>query len=537
MANLVKRDELRATSSCHPGLRERRVASQLVSLVVWIPRRVLVGAALITLVLPASLVSGDGDSADVQRSISFGKTTPTGPPQIQRVEGDGIVCATGFRDPLCDPYSNHIIVRNSLGPCEPGFEVPCIEAVFARTTTNDWRAGTSLGALSSISNQAWAAKPEFSVGVPRHSNLYRFPEISHGRGELFEVNPRFVQFINRGNINPRYQLSAFIGAVYPDSTPRSSSDGCIPDLQDCWRYATNPTSNEFKLVLRLPRMPQFGWYTGQIHAPSVSYETLASGTNQPFRLTVAGGSLQVPTVSATFRSSDSDESAAWNRLTNTLFGRRWDLNVNFRPIDHSQYIKAVEAYPGFDIATENSSQWTFVADQVIGEMGSLAACYLPRSSGDWSEGFLGLMSSNALTYDSLLPVFGDADSTLRYRVSSPHLTPSGEPTKGYYTLLLSRRFANCVWKISTNSPVRASLEVLDEDGQQSVAVTSLGVDDAFVRFAATGFGFSEKTLVAKLMPVATKQERTTTIRCVRGKTVRRISGVDARCPKGFKQRP
>ena len=144
----------------------------------------------------------------------------------------------------------------------------------------------------------------------------------------------------------------------------------------------------------------------------------------------------------------------------------------------------------------------------------------------------GFAASNALTYSSK-PIWNTSGS-LDYEVSGPHFMPDKLIFRGVYSLILSKEYVSCLWGLS-KPDFKASLEVIDQDGVASNAVTVIGTDDKYVRLSATGFTFSQKTLKVEFFNTAKALNNPKKkITCVKGKTVRTIAGVKPVCPKGFK---
>ena len=112
--------------------------------------------------------------------------------------------------------------------------------------------------------------------------------------------------------------------------------------------------------------------------------------------------------------------------------------------------------------------------------------------------------------------------------------PDNSVFSGLYSMILTKDYAKCIWGLS--SPVfNASVQVVDQDGVVSTAVTTISVDEEFIRFSATGFTFSTKIMKVKFLEIKKEldQSKKKSITCVKNKKVSRFVGV-ASCPKGFK---
>jgi hypothetical protein len=103
--------------------------------------------------------------------------------------------------------------------------------------------------------------------------------------------------------------------------------------------------------------------------------------------------------------------------------------------------------------------------------------------------------------------------------------------------------ARCIYGFSS-APVSASVTVTSSDGGvQKVATTLLNERDGWLHLGAYGFGFSSPTLKVKLIQekVVPKASTTVTpkkssITCVKGKTSKKVTAVNPKCPTGYKKK-
>jgi hypothetical protein len=197
--------------------------------------------------------------------------------------------------------------------------------------------------------------------------------------------------------------------------------------------------------------------------------------------------------------------------------------------------------------------------KVVGDKTSEQSTYWSVSSTTWtsqnqcladSKRVLGIVTTNAMGYDGTAPKF--EDGTLNYRVAGLHHGPDGKSLNlGTYDLLLRSDAARCLYGFSS-APVSASVSITSGDGSQNVATTVVTEKDGWLKLQAAGFTFSEKTIrlkitqegsqvtptptaspTPKVTPAAPKK---TTIQCVKGKVVKKITAVKPKCPKGYKKR-
>jgi uncharacterized protein (DUF58 family) len=106
--------------------------------------------------------------------------------------------------------------------------------------------------------------------------------------------------------------------------------------------------------------------------------------------------------------------------------------------------------------------------------------------------------------------------------------------------------ARCLYKFST-APISASVSIVG-GSDAKIATTVVNERNGWLKLAASGFTFSEKTLQVKLSqeivvePTPTPSASATakpvvkkiTITCVKGKSVKKVTAVKPKCPTGYK---
>jgi hypothetical protein len=163
-----------------------------------------------------------------------------------------------------------------------------------------------------------------------------------------------------------------------------------------------------------------------------------------------------------------------------------------------------------------------------------------------SSKFIGVVTTNAMMYSGGPPSFNKELGTLEYKVGSPHLTSKGDVFKGSYDLQVSSEVARCLYNF-TSAPIQASISIINETGEASVATTVVNEKDGWLRLAAYGFTFSSPTVKVTLTQEAPKQAsapkatvtvpaKKTSINCVKGKTSKKVTAVNPKCPTGYKKK-
>ena len=164
---------------------------------------------------------------------------------------------------------------------------------------------------------------------------------------------------------------------------------------------------------------------------------------------------------------------------------------------------------------------------------------------------IGLVTTNSLTYAPGPPKY--VDGYLNYKVAGLHNNPDNSVFQGSYDLVMSAKIARCIYGFEGSAPLYATVTVVNSDGgEQTLATESVKEEGGWIRLKARGFTFSSPTLKIKLTqssPTSSNTSEKTTIVpapsgpavkkisiiCVKGKSVKKFSGTNPKCPSGFKK--
>jgi hypothetical protein len=119
------------------------------------------------------------------------------------------------------------------------------------------------------------------------------------------------------------------------------------------------------------------------------------------------------------------------------------------------------------------------------------------------------------------------------KIANTHLTADSQLQRGFFSIQLRLSSAACMWGIDRKS-VTASVEIISEGGEvQSVASSSIKIDEAAdqVSINLSGFTFSSPTIKIRLAESKSKKG----ITCVKGKQRIKVTSAKGRCPAGFKR--
>jgi len=230
-----------------------------------------------------------------------------------------------------------------------------------------------------------------------------------------------------------------------------------------------------------------------------------------------------------------------------------------------------------DVITYGANIWIY--GQNNGIVDALGAC-----------GKIGGVQVVSNAMHSLDPTWDEIEQAIVVRLSTPHLLPDGSINVGYLEIRMPRAAALCMWKIDLDGNIKASIAITYVDGSAPTVATVSGqrIGDDYL-IVSTGFHYSSPTLRVKLSQdnavkptdnavkpadnavkpadnavkpadnavkpaensASTQSEskneskvaapviaakKIKVINCVKGKLTRKISGVNPKCPTGFKKK-
>ncbi len=312
-----------------------------------------------------------------------------------------------------------------------------------------------------------------------------------------------------------------------------------------------PQDFRFHVQVRLSHEP-VGFMHGRLENPDI----MLTKSDDSYLLDVTAGSVKVPVLysGGNFSTLPLDLQNYWNGCisentcgfsSRIAFGndRSNPLTRNiqdYAPAYGERSLKIVSTFADSvkDTSVAAPTSWnlkTLTKDRMVGA----ASCFTN------STGFLGVVTTNSTTYSEGPPMF--SDGTLDYKVASLHYLPSGEVFKGVYSLLLRSDVARCLYGFSS-APIKAQISVISSKGEPEVAVTTVSQRDNWLRLSATGFTFSSPKVRVTIsqdtsVPTPTKEatkapqagKSKISITCTKGKTKKRVTAVNPKCPSGYKK--
>ena len=344
-------------------------------------------------------------------------------------------------------------------------------------------------------------------------------------------------------------------------------------------YPINRTSNfvdfapgaRVAVTLRIDNLLT-GFLFGRMKNVTLDLSSLSSTANL---LRVEADPIDVPKIYAYVAKSDLSK---YPKIVDYWKGRR-------------QQLAATDFTSNDTVDTGPSPEWAmgdFTAFEDLVKSGPLVTSIwrfgTQSGNGTGSKCFddksklQGLVTTNAPTYLPNPPAFENGE--LAYKVAGAHYLEDGVTLfKGSYDLVLRSDFARCLYGF-TNAPIQAKISVVSTDGStQDIATESLREDAAreWLYLSAKNFTFSSPTIRVKLSqaiaveakptsgaatsqgttPSAVAKEATPstvakeatpstvakkstakqiTVTCVKGKTIKKVTGTSPSCPVGYKKK-
>lgn len=426
-------------------------------------------------------------------------------------------------DPVCDfkkkGYSG--FAHLTLPVCESASAEDCVVS-FGLELDGIYYPGEFVRAVNK--GGTTSAKPSVNLYRGGSPSLFRVPGVPHDKGDLYLVMPRSTLNYHKN----KFQTNEFYLNVIPVAIEPKSFVQTMPKAMPCVWSTDDECAVRGKFNLSSKPVVELrvinevgGWFLGRMKDPTLQVEPFSSRNNvikvSAFPVEVARFAYKAKKKDVSFE----DKKAAGN--TGSMGG--FDSDGPVRVLND-----------GFD--TSNFGMLQHFRDRVNDTaVGTSTIFQMRTSSRDAGNAclndktkVLGLVTTNSMVYDGFAPRF--IRGFLDYRVAGLHFDADGvTEVVGSYDLVMRSETARCLYKFS-KAPVSASITISGE-GDKSIATTVVGERNGWLKLAAYGFTFSQKTIKVKLT------QKRTTITCVsttQPTKTRQITGIGPKCPNGFRQR-
>jgi len=294
---------------------------------------------------------------------------------------------------------------------------------------------------------------------------------------------------------------------------------------DCVMTGTNPLTGamtcakrkaftpsvRYYVSVRLSQSPK-GWLHGRLNEPQITIGPI-EGSDDALTIDIVGGSVAVPVVSTGrlfkdlpvamqdkyrktggwpvtnggsgyFTSRDGPGGEGW--------GPEQRNRLSIPPAAGTVGLAELEAWLPLvnDTATADPSQW-IVRTLQEWELQGANKCLTEK------QRLNGVVVTNATQYSAGPPEFDTATGTLNYKVSAPHYRSGGSETKGVYVLFVRSETARCLYGFD-RAPIKSTIEVIEKEGVQDIATTSVSERNGWLRLSAYNYTHSSPTLKVKL---------------------------------------
>ena len=540
---------------------------------------VVVGLAIPALFTGVAFAAGDaydplrttvGDNSDnileyvvEDGAVEINSYLAIAPPAITSVDqtrsGKWLWC-TGLTDPYCDPKNSpqNMKATSILPPCADATSENCIDSVEIGNSTTLTQASL----IRSTKGITFPPSPEYNYIGASTTSLWNAPGTPSASGSTtYSVMPRIQSYFRNGKFD---QGDFFLSVVpYREVTGNYQENRINPDpnVTPQQRYLGNGSQycawaeaglcgiaqdfaadTRIKVKIRLPKEIG-GWFRGRLADPAMEVTSFSANNSL---VSVEANPVKVARMAFINKiSSFNDQEKVWFEN----FGR-WGT-VGFGTAAGPQAGLPEMSFPFIelyrtrvkDTAVGTNTFWNYTTTS----WGNGSNCLQDKSK------VLGIVTTNALAYDGSSPSF--ENQTLNYRVSGLHFMPDGvTPVQGSYNLVMRSDTARCLYGF-TNAPVKATISIVG-GGDSPIATVVAGEKNGWLSLSANGFTFSEKILQVKFSqevpaPVATPNPsatpttpatakpvaaKKTSITCVKGKTSKKVTAVNPKCPSGFKKK-
>jgi hypothetical protein len=494
--------------------------------------------------------------------------------QTMTKDGERFYLCKTSQDEICLAAQN-VKATSYLPPCDTSITINCISSVFAIDENGKKSEGTFTKYVDEGSVREYAADPALNLPQGKgHGGVWTIPGVKNAvGGEEYYVGALLYSWGSVDAANKRYKAAFYpqslvsgispvtrkagaYGTTIPSDSTNKSNDGSpnggvgssntsqpqdwsdcvVTEVGTCFMAEEFPSNYRFGLTIKLGKALK-GWFHGRIYRPQISV-TQADASTQV--ITIDAMPVLIPIVK---------EKVPTASLTPDLrtFLENTEVANGFGYVmpgsSGEQAFKEAKLWLPVikDKATQSLTYWS-VRTLTYYDDPTIEKCTTNN------DGLSGVVSTNSLVYNAGPPAFDKSTQNLNYKVLSPHFTSKGEIAKGTYDLILSSKVARCIYGFTT-APIKADLTILSEDGSPQVATQIINEKNGWLTLSAAGFTYSSPTISVMLtqekapapapevttQATPTPQPKKVTIICTKGKVTKKVSGINPKCPTGYKK--
>jgi hypothetical protein len=468
-----------------------------------------------------------------------------------------------------------------LSPCVNEADRACLDGIEAKNSSGALEKLTLYGEATSQKIARYQFKSGANlVDVPAGGGLSIWKSSeknSDGSDRLYAAHIllRYIATSSRqsGEAADKIVLSDFKGQIYPVTLKSGATCREFAIGAQCVDSANFDGSEKLAVTLRMNK-DLTGWIFGRMQNSEFAVTSLDASYN---KIRIGGDVTFVPELSAKVAKSEISKDAKLEKYlrdfftvgrvgvsvpnpgsgsfndggvggnTSTTYAGFLEaqtttrlFSVNFEKFalfsafeDHLKPYSPAASNNGRNILRQtNSIFWNFGANTYLGTN---------KCSADKTK-LHGMVVTNASIFENGPPEF--KDGSLNYRVAGIHKNSDGSVFKGRYTYIVQSDTARCYYGFS-KAPIEARVEVVSASNSSQVATVLVSEKDGFIKLQADNFTFSSPTIKVKFsqdsaQPTATTAKaapkKSSTLTCIKGKTSKKITGVNPKCPAGFKKK-
>jgi hypothetical protein len=371
------------------------------------------------------------------------------------------------------------------------------------------------------------------------ATFWSMPKAPHAGGPDYMLRSRFIGSGNQmGQMTFKTDL---LPITYPTNTGTVTQDKVL--VQEF------PRDVEYKVRLRMGVFIKTltGWFFGRLDSPKID-------RNGPQGyLEITGKPAFVPIgITDVTESANADQyfepkwCAEVRQQLNTPCGnmnKLYGKAVPFNPEDGwgPDSLSRWENAPGGVKTIATLSYWSLTSSFWYSTAATFDTSQCSAQLyGASARVFQGAVFSNATLFQISPPGWDESSQSFVFKVAAPHLDQNGGLNKGSYTLYIPTEMAKCRWGEAISS-AKAEVQIVNSDGKTSVTTLAATTEDGNLRFNISGFGYSSPTIKIRMgkdikAPVSeVASKKSVAIKCVKGKTVKKVVGVKPVCPSGYKK--
>lgn len=502
---------------------------------------------------PVENVGGySGAYYDDQRTLFRAFSYVESWPSQNFVDGSQTTCESALEEPC--KSSKFLFFETPLSPCSAIRTRDCVVALSGKSSEGEWLDAALVETTTSafkdmgreiVSRYNTPFVGDSARGVPDsgYISIWKIPGLPHSNGDEYLLIPKLnVEHQNQSGSKPSNLDVGVFPISRTSSLGKNESDCFLLTSEYCLVRWPHPEGSSFKVSLKTGSKI-VGWFHGRIYEPGVSSSKSSDGQTL---ITIEGKAMRVPILAAW--SKNSELPTTLNDMIEQEFRERGnqfagvayyggneksrdlqtvsdERNPSFNEGTFARYLLWVQVAK--DRAYSNPSTWSF---RTMQDTGMYWRCID-------ESGVAGMVTTNSNAYLAGPPVF--ADGVLSYKVSSPHYDPKGQVQVGTYDLAIRSDVARCIYGF-TKAPIQASISIVYDDGQSKSATTVVSEKDNWLRLSAKGFTYSSPTVKVSLTQEGTAAKPVNSlskksITCVKGKTKKKVTALNPKCPTGYKK--